>query len=101
MAHIEFDTHGALKRDLRDARRAGELARVRGAIDDLKAEVDGLDIVPLQGRSPWRRMRTGTWRVLFRPLTPTEMRQLGLQGAGYLVARIVNRRDLARAVASL
>ena len=101
MAHVEFDTHGALKRDLRDAKRAGELVRVRAAIDDLKAEAAGLDIVPLQGRPPWRRMRTGNWRVLFRPLTPTEMGQLGHRGGGYLVARIVNRRDLERAVASL
>jgi len=101
VAHVEFDTGAALKRDLRAAKRAGELARVRAGIDDLEAEAKGLDIVPLAGAAPWRRMRVGNYRVLFRPLTPSEMRQLGQRGRGYLVARIVNRRDLDRATAAL
>lgn len=99
MAHVEFGTR--VERDLRGAQRSGEFARVRQAIDDLKAEVASLDIVALQGRSPWRRLRAGDWRIVFRPLTPNEMKELGHRGSGYLVARVVNRRDLDRAIASL
>jgi hypothetical protein len=99
MAHVELGPR--VKRDLREARRAGELGRAREAFEDLGAEVDGLDIVALQGRSPWRRRRTGHWRVLFRPLEPAEMRDLGRRGRGYFVARFVNRRDLDEAVDAL
>jgi hypothetical protein len=90
-----------MKRDLRAMRRAGELDRAHAAVDDLETEADGLDIVAIQGRAPYRRLRTGNWRLLFRPLTPDEMRDLGHRGRGYLVARIVNRRDLDEAVAGL
>lgn len=99
MTHVEFGTK--VKADLRAAQRAGELARVREAIEDLKAEAPGLDIVALQGRAPWRRLRSGDLRILLRPLKPDEMRDLGHRGRGYLVARVVNRRDLDRAVRSL
>jgi len=40
--------------------------------------------------------------VLLRPLTPTELAEVaGTAERGFLVARIVNRRDLERAVATL
>ncbi len=55
-----------------------------------------LDIVPLVGKPPYRRLRIGTYRVLFRPATTAEV-PLG----GYLVVRIVHRRDLERAKDSL
>jgi hypothetical protein len=61
-----------------------------------------LDIVALRGRAPWLRLRSGDWRVLLRPLSAAELADVG--GAaerGFLVARIVNRRDLERAVATL
>lgn len=61
-----------------------------------------LDLVALRGRAPWLRLRSGDWRVLLRPLDAAELRDVG--GAaerGFLVARIVNRRDLERAVTSL
>lgn len=99
MAHVEFGTR--VERDLRRAQRSGELPRTRRAIADLEAEVQGLDIVALQGSSPWRRLRAGDWRIVFRPLTPDEMRQLGRRNDGLLVARIVNRRDLDRAISAL
>lgn len=61
-----------------------------------------LDIRTLRGRAPWARARVGTYRVIFRRLTTEETRQLGAPGRrGYLVARIVQRRDLERAIASL
>jgi mRNA-degrading endonuclease RelE of RelBE toxin-antitoxin system len=94
-----------------------------------------LDIKALKGAPPWLRLRVGDYRILYRPLTQTELeeledkkvvRKLIEQGepeelekelgklihkrprrrgrrteAGYLVARIVHRRDLDRAVRTL
>jgi mRNA-degrading endonuclease RelE of RelBE toxin-antitoxin system len=83
---------------------------------------DNLDIKALKGAPPWLRLRVGDYRILYRPLTRTELKelkereefseQLGmswrrsrqrLQGAeaGYLVARIVHRRELERAIRTL
>lgn len=48
------------------------------------------DDKPLAGHRQWRRLRVGEWRIIWR------------QGEGVrYVARIVNRRDLERAVKSL
>jgi hypothetical protein len=41
-------------------------------------------------------MRVGDWRVLYRPLLENET-----GGSGLLVARVINRRELERAVRSL
>src|SRR3970040_1563537 len=61
-----------------------------------------LDLVALQGRAPWLRLRSGDWRVLLRPLSAAELADVsGTAARGFLVARIVNRRDLERAVATL
>jgi hypothetical protein len=99
VAHAELGPR--LEKDLRAARRDGELRRVKDAIEALKREDAGLDIVPLVGRAPWRRLRSGDWRILFRPLEPEEMRHLGRRGRGYLIARAVNRRDLERVARTL
>jgi hypothetical protein len=56
----------------------------------------GLDIVPLVGKPPWRRLRIGTYRVLFMPLNASKGRPVE-----YLVGRIVHRRDLEDARDSL
>jgi hypothetical protein len=56
----------------------------------------GLDIVPLVGKPPWRRLRIGMYRVLFMPWSASKGR-----AAGYLVGRIVHRRDLEEARDSL
>lgn len=50
-----------------------------------------LDVKPLVGPRPWKRVRVGQQRILFRTI----------DGNVILVARIVNRRDLDRAVRSL
>lgn len=61
-----------------------------------------LDITRLQGREPWSRARVGPYRVIFRSLAADEMRQLtGVVGRACLLARVVHRRDLERAVARL
>jgi len=56
------------------------------------------DIVPLVGRQPWLRLRIGTYRVIFRPVTAAER---AIVGRGHVVGRIVHRRDLEKAAQSL
>src|SRR5438094_9608342 len=84
------------QRALRDLRKmpAGERPRIRAALADLAAGAENLDVKALAGRAPWMRLRTGDWRVLYRPLAASE-------GDGWLVARVVNRRELERAVRAL
>jgi mRNA-degrading endonuclease RelE of RelBE toxin-antitoxin system len=53
---------------------------------------EGLDVKALVGRRPWRRMRVGDYRILFRP---------SQRGRVLLVARVIERRELERALASL
>ena len=61
-----------------------------------------LDVKALSGSPPWRRLRSGVYRVIFRPLTPAETRLLvPPRGRVYLVARIVHRRELEKVVAKL
>jgi mRNA-degrading endonuclease RelE of RelBE toxin-antitoxin system len=70
------------------------------------APPDNLDVKPLEGHAPWLRLRVGVYRILCRPLTTEEVAAVSRQrghrlDTGYLVARIVHRRDLERAVAAL
>ncbi|TMG52621.1 MAG: hypothetical protein E6H84_13765 [Chloroflexi bacterium] len=60
-----------------------------------------LDIRPVEGRAPWRRLRVGEMGVIFRELALVERRALRLGSPAYLVARIVDRRDLDEAVRPL
>jgi mRNA-degrading endonuclease RelE of RelBE toxin-antitoxin system len=70
------------QRALRDLRRINHQNRKR-LLDllenDLAAEPQpaNLDIKPLTGRPPWLRLRRGEYRVLYRPLTSSEIRTLG------------------------
>jgi mRNA-degrading endonuclease RelE of RelBE toxin-antitoxin system len=95
------------KRALRDLRRIDHKSRKR-LLDllenDLAAEPQpaNLDIKPLAGRAPWLRVRRGEYRILYRPLTTSELRALGpSEEAGFLVERVVDRGDLERAAATL
>jgi mRNA-degrading endonuclease RelE of RelBE toxin-antitoxin system len=47
---------------------------------------------PLKGRAPWRRLRVGELRILWRAVGNGERRR---------VARVIHRRDLERAVRTL
>jgi mRNA-degrading endonuclease RelE of RelBE toxin-antitoxin system len=98
MAIVQLDP--AASRDIRKLFRDQQtLTRLRQALRDLEADTPNLDIKTLSGRSPWFRLRVGDWRILFRPFSRDEARKLG--AGGYLVARIVNRRDLERAARNL
>jgi mRNA-degrading endonuclease RelE of RelBE toxin-antitoxin system len=102
MYRVEFS-----KRALRDLRRIDRKNRKR-LLDllenDLAAEPQpaNLDIKPLTGRAPWLRLRRGEYRVLYRPLTTTELRALAAsEQAGFLVERVVDRGELERAATTL
>lgn len=94
MSSIELATRAV--KDLRRLDRP-DRDRVRDALQQLAAGAENLDIKALTGSAPWLRLRVGDWRVLYRPLTDAEAHG----GPGLLVARVVNRRDLLRAVGTL
>jgi len=75
-----------LKRLDRSTRR-----RVRQAFEALAAGAANLDIKPIVGHAPWRRLRVGEYRVIFRESAPDE-------DSRYLVARVIDRRDLHRTI---
>ena len=109
------------RRDLRKlAKRHREDAEsIRDALEELRRGATNLDVKAVQGHPPWRRLRVGDWRVLYREMSAEEIadvcrvRQADLRsqlgkhqavpedGTGWLVARIVNRSDLDRAAANL
>jgi ParE toxin of type II toxin-antitoxin system, parDE len=65
--------------------------RVQQAFQPLGANAANIDLKPVAGRAPWRRLRVGDHRVLYRELTEET-------DAHYLVARVIDRRDLHRAI---
>lgn len=104
--HIEISSRA--ERDLRRLQRR-ELARVLDGLDGLVAEPppENLDVKQLAGHPGWLRLRVGDFRVLYRPLSDAERARLLLQrgtlegSPAFLVARVVNRRELERAVRTL
>jgi mRNA interferase RelE/StbE len=69
-------------------------ARVVDALERLGDDPgsDALDTKALAGRRPWRRLRVGEYRILFR---------LAEKGRVLLVARVVDRKELDRALGTL
>jgi mRNA interferase RelE/StbE len=65
--------------------------RVQQAFQALGADAANLDVKPVAGHASWRRLRVGEHRVLYRELTDEV-------NARYLVARVIDRRDLHRAI---
>ena len=59
-----------------------------------------IDQRPLVGYAPWRRIRVGGLRVIFRPLSRVELDSFE-EDRGYLVERVIQRRDLDRATKGL
>lgn len=102
--HVELS-----KRAQRDLRKIG-----RGPIGDqvvaamrvnLRANPmpENADVKALQGAAPWLRLRSGDYRIIYRPLTAAELKNVGAAKGrpGYLVERLVDRRDLDKAIAQL
>ncbi len=95
------------KRALRDLRRIDHKSR-RQLLDLLDNELaaepqpPNLNVKPLIGYPPWLRLRRGDYRVLYRPLADHELQALRApEHAGFLVERVVDRRDLERAASTL
>ena len=89
------------QRDLRGL-PTPQLRRIRNATEALARGEANLDVRPLSGRPSWLRLRVGDYRLLYRPLSEDELATLPERPhAGYLVARVVNRRELERAIATL
>jgi mRNA-degrading endonuclease RelE of RelBE toxin-antitoxin system len=77
----------------RDLRRLGpgpELDRIEAGLRRLIGSKPNLDIKPVTGSAPWLRLRIGDWRILYRPADDQ-----------ILVARIVHRSELQRAIRTL
>jgi mRNA interferase RelE/StbE len=77
-------------RDLKQLDRKSR-KRVQQAFEALGANAANLDIKLVAGHAPWRRLRAGEHRVLYRELAEDT-------DARYLVARVIDRRDLHRAI---
>lgn len=71
-----------------DRRRIGRAITDALACDPLP---ENADEKPLAGAAPWRPLRIGELRILYRPQP----------GGGRLVARVIHRGDLDRAVRTL
>lgn len=98
-AHVELSRRA--ERDLRNLSPPDRLRLIRAVEQTL-----GQDPLPanaddraLSGRAPWRRLRVGELRVLYRELAREELPE-GMTG-GRRIARIVHRADLHRAVGTL
>jgi mRNA-degrading endonuclease RelE of RelBE toxin-antitoxin system len=98
--NVQFSKRGA--RDIERLSQSQRI-RVRKVLDGLSKDPApaNLDVRPLVGREPWLRLRIGTLRVIFRRLTLEESRLRGIRGYGYLVERVVDRRELDEAVRPL
>jgi mRNA-degrading endonuclease RelE of RelBE toxin-antitoxin system len=96
---LSVELASAAQRDLRKLRRSPDLKRIKQAMLALPRGDPSLDIAVLQGAAPWRRLRVGNWRILFRPLSQEEREQA--RESSFLVARVVDRKELRAAVATL
>jgi mRNA-degrading endonuclease RelE of RelBE toxin-antitoxin system len=106
--HVELDPAAA-----RDLKRIGPGPQRNRVVRALAAALEPVpspgnaDLKALAGHTPWLRLRVGDWRVVYRPLQAEELATIkDARGAidaadGYLVHRIVHRRDLERAVRAL
>lgn len=77
-----------------DGLQAKVARRVLDALEQLASDPQGsaLDVKPLVGRRPWRRLRLGNHRVLFR---------ISKGGKVLLVGRVIDRKELDQAVMTL
>ena len=65
-----------------------------------------LNIKPIKGHAPWLRLRVADWRIIFRPLTRSEIEAVrqrhGRESArGYYVETVIKRSGLPRVVRNL
>jgi hypothetical protein len=60
-------------------------------------------VTPRVTQRPWLRVRDGDHRLYLRPLTDTELATLGVElpETGYLVGRIIDKKDETRTLRAL
>ncbi len=97
--HVELSR--AAERDLRrlsppDHRRAATALTDTLGSEPMPANADDK---ALAGKAPWRRLRVGELRILYRPLNVEELPPDASHGRR--VARIIQRGQLERAVSTL
>lgn len=80
-------------RDIKRLDRATR-KRVQQVFEALTVDAANLDIKQVAGHAPWRRLRVGEYGVLYRELAADA-------DAHHLVARVIDRRDLHRAIDKL
>jgi len=93
VAKVAVELDRQAQRDLRRLHPDDHRAALRGMADILTQEPlpANANDRALKGRSPWRRLRVGELRILWRPVSDGHRR----------VARVIHRRDLERAVRTL
>lgn len=91
MAKVAVELDRQAQRDLRKLHPDDHRAALRAMADVLTHEPlpANANDRSLKGRAPWRRLRVGELRVLWR------------DGERRRVARVIHRRDLERAVRTL
>lgn len=94
MSSVAVELDRQAQRDLRKLHPDDHRAALRAMRDTLTREPlpANADDRALKGREPWRRLRVGELRILWRPVHADGTRR---------VARVIHRRDLERAVRTL
>lgn len=98
-AALEFTEQALVDWKRLDVERREQIARV---LESMRAESppENLDTKALKGARPWKRLRVGSHRVIFRAMVAAELRRFGTT-RGFLVSRVIDRRDLERATQGL
>jgi mRNA-degrading endonuclease RelE of RelBE toxin-antitoxin system len=92
------DLSSSAQKDLAKLLKTAVGAEIKRVVmEELTAEPwpDNLDVVSLEGKGTWLRVRVGTFRIVLRPMTAAECTTRDVE-KGYLVDRVLNRRDLER-----
>lgn len=95
---VRVDLSSSAQKDLSRLLKSPSGAAIkRVVLHDLAAEPwpENLDASSLEGMGPWLRVRVGAFRIVLRPLNAAECKARNI-AKGYLVDRVVNRRDLER-----
>lgn len=103
MHHVELASRAV--RDLKkikDHRARRDLARCLQEELTAQPHPANMDVRPLKGNEPWLRACFGEHRGIFRAMSRDELRRVGAKAkTGYLVARVIDRSELDRAVRAL
>jgi hypothetical protein len=94
VAKVAVELDRQAQRDLRELHPDDHCTALRAMADVLIHEPlpANANDRALKGRAPWRRLRVGELRILWRAVGNGERRR---------VARVIHRRDLERAVRTL